>query len=122
MSGDMQSYRPGMGGVGLSRYDRAGQEIDWRTRQQLARIEADRSVTRAAVDATEREEAHAIERIITNGEQLTQHALGSLERLNRRIAEATRHDPSLEFNCRDIERVFVMGAAQHIARYMTRER
>jgi hypothetical protein len=86
----MQSYRPGSSGAGLGRYDRSGREIDWRTRQTLARIEADRSVTRAVVD--------------------------------RRIEETTRHNPNLEYGCREIETVFVMAAAQHIARYMTRER
>lgn len=120
MSGIVQPYRSG--GLGLGRYDEQGQELDWRTRMALARIEADRSVTRAAVDATEGEEAHAVERVIRNGEQLTQQALSGLERLSRRIDESSRHDPNLEFASREIERVFAMAAAQHIARYMTRER
>ena len=107
------------GGAGLARYDRTGQEIDWRTRQQLARIEADRSVTRAVVDAAEREEAHVVEQVITNGERLA-HALSGLQRINRQIEETTRHSPSLEYSCREIEQVFAMAAAQHIARYMTR--
>lgn len=122
MSRDIQSYQRGTGGPGLSRYDPHGQELDWRTRQQLARIEADRSVTRAVVDAAEREEAHVVEQVISNGERLTHHALGSLQRLNRRIEDAARHNPNLEYGCREIETVFAMAAAQHIARYMTRER
>jgi hypothetical protein len=122
VSGEVQGYVATSGGAGLARYDRTGREIDWRTRQQLARIEADRSVTRAVVDAVEREEAHVVEQVIANGEWLTQHALGGLERLNRRIEEAARHNPNLEFSCREVERVFAMAAAQHIAHYMTKER
>jgi hypothetical protein len=109
-------------GSGLARYDRSGQEVDWRTRQQVARIEADRTVTRAVVTATEREEAHAVEQVISHGERLTHQALGGLARINRRIEEAARHNPNLEYGCREIETVFAMAAAQHIARYMTRER
>jgi hypothetical protein len=122
MSRDIQGYAPASGGAGLARYDRTGREIDWRTRQQLARIEAERSVTRAVVDATEREEAHVVEQVITNGERLTHDALSGLQRINRRIEETTRQSPSLEYSCREIEQVFAMAAAQHIARYMTRER
>jgi hypothetical protein len=54
MSRDIQRYGAPAASTGLARYDRSGQEIDWRTRQHLDRIEADRSVTRAAVDAAER--------------------------------------------------------------------
>lgn len=120
MSGVVQPYGPG--GAGLGRYDQQGRELDWRTRQALARIEADRLVTRAAVDAAEREEAHVAERVIRHGEQLVQEAFGGLERIDRRIAESSRHNPNLEFACREVERVFAMAAAQHIARYMTRDR
>jgi hypothetical protein len=122
MSGEVSGYTRLSAGSGLSRYDRSGQEIDWRARQQLARIEADRSVTRAVVDAAEREEAHVVEQVISNGERLTHHALGGLQRISRQIEDSTRHNPGLEFGCREIEQVFAMAAAQHIARYMTRDR
>ncbi|MDQ1246315.1 MAG: hypothetical protein QG597_683 [Actinomycetota bacterium] len=121
MSRDVEGYRAGSG-VGLGRYDAHGQELHWRTRQQLDRIEADRSVTRAVVDATEREEAHVAYQVMANGERLAHHAIEGLQRISRRIEETTRHNPNLEYGCREIETVYALAAAQHIARYMTRER
>lgn len=110
------------GSAGLARYDQSGRLLDWRTRQELSRIGQERSLTRAVVDAAEEEEAHAVGQVLANGERLAHQAVGGLQRLNRQIDDASRHNPGLEFGCREIEGVFAVAAAQHIANYMTRRR
>ena len=110
------------GSGGLSRYDQSGRQLDWRTRQELSRIEQERSLTRAVVDAAEEEEAHAVGQVLAHGERLAHQAVGGLQRLNREIEETSRHNSGLEFGCREIESVFAVAAAQHIANYMTRRR
>lgn len=110
------------GSAGLARYDQSGRLLDWRTRQELARIGQERSLTRAVVDAAEEEEAHEVGQVLANGERLAHQAVGGLQRLNRQIDDASRHNPGLEFGCWEIEGVFAVAAAQHIANYMTRHR
>ncbi len=106
----------------LARYDGSGKALDWRVRQELGRISEAEAVTRAAIEAAENQESFAIDQAIVNGELLTQHAIGSLGRINRRIADVSRLNPDLEFACREIESVFALAAAQQIGRYMTRRR
>lgn len=75
------------GSAGLARYDQSGRRLDWRTRQELSRIEQERSLTRAVVDAAEEEEAHAVGQVLAHGERLAHQAVGGLQRLNRQIEE-----------------------------------
>jgi hypothetical protein len=113
---------PSHGRAQLARHDSSGRPLEWRTRQELARIAQEEAVTRAAIEAAENQESLAIDQAIINGELLAQHAIGSLGRINRRIADVSRLSPDLEFACREIESVFALAAAQQIGRYMARRR
>lgn len=106
----------------LSRYDTTGRQLDWRTRQEIERIEQEKAVVRAAVEAAEDQEAFAIEQAVANGEVLVQQALGSLERINRRVREMSLHDRDLEYAGREIAQVFALAAGQQLGRYMTKRR
>ena len=66
------------GSGGLSRYDQSGRQLDWRTRQELSRLEQERSLTRAVVDAAEEEEAHAVGQVLAHGERLAHQAVAGL--------------------------------------------